>query len=165
MRQASDVQAEWYVTCFEFERLNPAEHPARPDDRRSSRHDAAHRSFRTSGRADMGKLTTHVLDTASGCPAAGVRIELYALPQRTRLGATVTDADGRCAGALLAAHAFVAGEYELVFHIGDYFRARGVRLAEPPFLDSVVLRIGLADADYHVPLLVSPWAYSTYRGS
>jgi 5-hydroxyisourate hydrolase len=113
----------------------------------------------------MGKLTTHVLDTAHGGPAVGVRIALYALPQRTLLCTSVTGADGRCAEPLLTAATFVAGEYELAFEVGAYFRARGLQLSEPPFLDTVVLRVGLADAEYHVPLLVSPWAYSTYRGS
>jgi 5-hydroxyisourate hydrolase len=112
---------------------------------------------------DMGKLSTHVLDTANGCPAAGVRIEVYAMPERTLRTTAITNADGRCSEPLLAT--VIAGEYELIFHVGDYFRARSVTLSDPPFLDRVVLRMGLADGDYHVPLLVSPWAYSTYRGS
>ena len=118
----------------------------------------------------MGKLTTHVLDTAHGRPGAGIRIELFTLAgdDRRALVATArTNADGRCDAPLLEGSAFVAGEYELVFHAGDYFAAAGVTLPQPRFVDRVVLRFGVADpaAHYHVPLLVSPWAYSTYRGS
>ena len=118
----------------------------------------------------MGKLTTHVLDTAHGRPGAGIKIELFALSDGERRGliaAAVTNADGRCDAPLAEGGAFVAGEYELVFHAGDYFAAAGVALPEPRFIDRVVLRFGVADATahYHVPLLVSPWAYSTYRGS
>ena len=117
----------------------------------------------------MGKLTTHVLDTANGRPGAGVKVELYALAGDTRrlLKTTVTNHDGRCDAPLLADDAFVTGEYELVFHAGDYFAAAGAQLPQPPFVDRVVLRFGIADAGshYHVPLLVSPWSYSTYRGS
>ena len=117
----------------------------------------------------MGKLTTHVLDTAHGRPGAGIRIELYRLEdtQRIALGRTQTDADGRCAQPLLEGAAFGAGEYELVFHAGDYFAALGIALPTPRFVDRVVLRFGIADAaaHYHVPLLVSPWSYTTYRGS
>jgi len=117
----------------------------------------------------MGKLTTHVLDTAHGRPGAGIRIELFRLDgtQRIALAQTQTDADGRCAQALLADAAFTVGEYELVFHAGDYFAALGVEVPAPRFVDRVVLRFGVADAaaHYHVPLLVSPWSYTTYRGS
>ncbi|PXW27669.1 hydroxyisourate hydrolase [Paraburkholderia caballeronis] len=118
----------------------------------------------------MGKLTTHVLDTANGRPGAGIRIELHALASgdaRRLLKTTVTNQDGRCDAPLLEGEAFVAGEYELVFHAGDYFAATGAALPQPRFVDRVVLRFGVADADahYHVPLLVSPWSYSTYRGS
>ncbi|MFC0403200.1 hydroxyisourate hydrolase [Paraburkholderia rhizosphaerae] len=117
----------------------------------------------------MGKLTTHVLDTANGRPGAGIRIELFALAGDTRraLKATTTNGDGRCNEPLLEGAAFVTGEYELVFHAGDYFAAAGVQLPQPRFVDRVVLRFGVADATahYHVPLLVSPWSYSTYRGS
>jgi 5-hydroxyisourate hydrolase len=117
----------------------------------------------------MGKLTTHVLDTAHGRPGAGITVELYALDgdARRALKTVVTNHDGRCDAPLLQDDAFVAGEYELVFHAGDYFAAGGVTVPEPRFVDRVVLRFGIADASshYHVPLLVSPWAYSTYRGS
>jgi len=113
----------------------------------------------------MGRITTHVLDTAAGKPAAGLKVVL-----RNHAGAViaeaVTNADGRVDKPLLDGAAFKAGVYEITFHVGDYFRAAGVKLAEPPFLDVVPLRFGVAeDAHYHVPLLVSPFAYSTYRGS
>jgi 5-hydroxyisourate hydrolase len=117
----------------------------------------------------MGKLTTHVLDTMNGCPAAGMAVRLYRLdgaaPQLLR--SVQLDADGRAGGPLLEGADFIAGRYRLVFELADYFRARGVALPDPPFLDSVPLDFGLADtsAHYHVPLLASPWAYSTYRGS
>ena len=116
----------------------------------------------------MGRLTTHVLDTASGKPGAGIRVSIIRIDgERRELGATVTNHGGRCDVPLLEGAALVPGSYELVFGVGDYFRAAGVELPEPPFLDEVVLRFGVADADahYHVPLLVSPWSYSTYRGS
>ena len=117
----------------------------------------------------MGKLTTHVLDTANGRPGAGIKVELYALDGEARraLKTVTTNHDGRCDEPLLEGTALAAGEYELVFHAGDYFAALGVKVPEPRFVDRVVLRFGIADtgAHYHVPLLVSPWAYSTYRGS
>lgn len=117
----------------------------------------------------MGRLTTHVLDTAHGSPAAGMRFTLYALAGETRtvLLSGTTNSDGRADAPLLQDAALAAGSYELVFAAGDYFRARGVELPEPPFLDLIPLRFGIADpaAHYHVPLLVSPWSYSTYRGS
>jgi 5-hydroxyisourate hydrolase len=117
----------------------------------------------------MGKLTTHVLDTAHGRPGAGIKVELFAIAGETRrsLLTTQTNADGRCDAPLLNDDAFVTGEYELVFHAGDYFAAMGVALPSPRFVDRVALRFGIADAasHYHVPLLVSPWSYSTYRGS
>jgi len=116
----------------------------------------------------MGQLTTHVLDTAAGKPAAGVRVELFrAGDTGTPLVRTVTNADGRCDESLLSGAGFQRGEYELVFHAGDYFAAQGVTLPEPRFLDRVVIRFGVADPGqhYHVPLLISPFAYSTYRGS
>ncbi len=117
----------------------------------------------------MGKLTTHVLNLASGIPAAGMRIELHrtAGDARTLLGTSQTDADGRCAAPLLEGAALHAGRYSLTFYVADYFRILGTPLAEPPFLDAVVLAFGVADPaqNYHVPLLVSPWSYSTYRGS
>ena len=117
----------------------------------------------------MGKLTTHVLDTANGRPGAGIKVELFALSGDTRrvLKTTLTNDDGRCDQPLLEGDALVAGEYELVFGAGDYFASIGTKVPEPRFDDRVVLRFGVADAGahYHVPLLVSPWSYSTYRGS
>lgn len=115
----------------------------------------------------MGKLSTHVLDTAAGLPAAGIayRLERVAPGPRVELAQGVTNANGRTDGPLLAP--VQAGKYELHFEAAAYFRAHGVALAEPPFLDVVTLHFGIADsaADYHVPLLLSPWSYSTYRGS
>jgi 5-hydroxyisourate hydrolase len=118
----------------------------------------------------MTGLTTHVLDTASGKPAEGLSIDLYRLDDETRekLKTVVTNSDGRVdGGPILIGETFLAGEYELVFHAGDYLRARGVALAEPAFLDVIPIRFGIADtaAHYHVPLLLSPYGYSTYRGS
>ena len=117
----------------------------------------------------MGHLSTHVLDTAHGGPAAGLRIELWSLAGAapTLLKTVTTNADGRTDAPLLAAGEVRAGTYELVFHVGDYFADRGVVLPMPRFLDRVPVRFGLANpaASYHVPLLVSPWSYSTYRGS
>lgn len=117
----------------------------------------------------MGHLTTHVLDTARGQPAAGLCLTLYSLDgeHRRKLGEHVTNADGRCEGPLLEGASFRAGLYELEFRAGDYFAAQGENLPEPRFLDLIVLRFGIADAasHYHVPLLCSPWSYSTYRGS
>ena len=117
----------------------------------------------------MGRLTTHVLDTANGCPAANVRVELYRIEvdQRLALGNSVTNRDGRLDAPLLEGEALQAGVYELVFHVDEYFLARDSGLQQPMFVQQVVLRFGVADASqhYHVPLLVSPWSYSTYRGS
>jgi 5-hydroxyisourate hydrolase len=116
----------------------------------------------------MGRITTHVLDTASGKPAAGVAFALYRLDGgRDLVSAGHTNPDGRCDAPLLEGAALTAGRYELVFQVGAYFRALGAELPDPPFLDEVVLRFGVADAaaHYHVPLLVSPWSFSTYRGS
>ncbi|MFQ5784145.1 MAG: hydroxyisourate hydrolase [Alphaproteobacteria bacterium] len=116
----------------------------------------------------MGRLTTHVLDTARGRPGAGMRVELYAVDGERRLLASVRlDDDGRCAAPLSEGEAFGAGVYELVFHAGRYFAETGLSLAEPRFVDEVVVRFGVAapDEHYHVPLLVSPWSYATYRGS
>jgi len=112
----------------------------------------------------MGRLTTHVLDTASGRPAAGLKIVLRRGADAIAEGRT--NADGRLDRPLLEGTAFAPGRYELCFHVGEYFRANGVALADPPFLDVVPVRFAMAeDAHYHVPLLISPYGYSTYRGS
>lgn len=114
----------------------------------------------------MGKLTTHVLDTANGKPGDGIGVRLYSLDNgRHLVASSVTDGDGRTA-ALLEGDAFRPGAYELEFAVGAYFRRAGAALPEPPFLDDVTIRVNLGDDEhYHVPLLVSPWGYSTYRGS
>lgn len=115
-----------------------------------------------------GFLTTHVLDTAHGCPAKGIAVTLYRLDgeTRTKLAETVTNDDGRTDAPLVPKGELAQGQYELVFEVGGYFAGRGVRL-QVPFLDRVPIRFGIADAGahYHVPLLVSPFGYSTYRGS
>ncbi len=118
----------------------------------------------------MGRLSTHVLDTARGRPADGVAVALYRLRadgSRVPVGTAVTNADGRTDEPLLAGPAFEPGTYEMVFDIAPYFRETGGATAAPPFLDAVPIRFTLADPDghYHVPLLVSPWSYATYRGS
>ena len=116
----------------------------------------------------MGRLTTHVLDVARGRPGAGITIELYAFDgERRFLRATTTGEDGRCPRPLLEGDAMVKGAYELVFHAGDYFRDAGIELADLPFFDRVVIRFGIASPEqhYHVPLLLSPYGYTTYRGS
>ena len=118
----------------------------------------------------MAGLTTHVLDTSIGRPASGVEIELHRLGAdgvRTLIKRVETNADGRTDAPLLAAAEARAGTYELSFHVGAYFRSRGAPTAEPPFLDVVPIRFAVADpgAHYHVPLAVTPWSYSTYRGS
>ncbi|MGB8714114.1 MAG: hydroxyisourate hydrolase [Onishia taeanensis] len=116
----------------------------------------------------MGYLTTHVLDTARGCPGQGIRLELFRLDgeSRTRLTEAVTNADGRCDAPLLEGDAFTAGEYELLFHAGDYLHTPE-EPASGVFLERIPLRFRVADADehYHVPLLLSPYGYTTYRGS
>ena len=113
-----------------------------------------------------GRLTTHVLDTARGKPAHGLRIDLYRIEDdRPRyLKSTATNDDGRCDAPLLSGEAMEAGTYELRFHAGDYFRSTG---GAAEFLDIIPIRFGIAErhAHYHVPLLVSPYSYSTYRGS
>lgn len=118
----------------------------------------------------MAGLTTHVLDASIGRPAAGVEIELFALAAdglRTLVKRARTNADGRTDAPLMTAAEARVGAYELAFHVGDYFRARGAQTAEPPFLDVVPIRFAVADpgAHYHVPLIATPWSYSTYRGS
>ncbi len=117
----------------------------------------------------MGRLTTHVLDTTQGLPGDGIRVELFRLDgeAREKLGEASTNSDGRCDSPLLDGEAFTPGVYELVFHTGAYFARSGSGLPEPRFLDVVPIRFGIADAEshYHVPLLISPYSYSTYRGS
>jgi 5-hydroxyisourate hydrolase len=117
----------------------------------------------------MGHLSTHVLDTAQGCPAAGMRVTLQRLQgsMPVLLKALTLNHDGRADAPLLDAAAMAVGRYRLLFEVAPYFRQRGVVLPEPPFIDTVQLDFGIADAagHYHVPLLVSPWSYSTYRGS
>lgn len=117
----------------------------------------------------MGKLSTHVLDTMHGRPAQGVCVELYRIDgaSRTCLKTVKTNADGRCDAPLLDADNIKSGTYELVFHAGDYFAAQGVNVPEPRFVDQVVIRFGIANPleNYHVPLVVTPWTYATYRGS
>ncbi len=117
----------------------------------------------------MGRLTTHVLDTSAGRPAAGVRVELYRLGDggRERLADVTTNDDGRCDEPLLEGDGFQTGEYELLFHAGAYFQSVGVALPEPRFLDTVPIRFGIAEAGqhYHVPLLISPLGYATSRGN
>ncbi|SCY73411.1 hydroxyisourate hydrolase [Microvirga guangxiensis] len=117
----------------------------------------------------MGRLSTHVLDNVNGKPAKGVAIELFAVEGENRRSVlrTVTNADGRTDAPLMIGDAFRPGTYELVFEAGAYFRSLGTPTADPPFLDSVPIRFTIAEPDghYHVPLLVTPWSYSTYRGS
>jgi 5-hydroxyisourate hydrolase len=117
----------------------------------------------------MGQLTTHVLDTCRGRPASGVDIEIYKLDgdERRKIGTATTNDDGRCDEPLLQGSAFQAGRYELIFHTGGYFDRLGAGLPEPKFLDDIVIRFGIAmiDEHYHVPLLLSAFGYSTYRGS
>jgi 5-hydroxyisourate hydrolase len=120
-------------------------------------------------RGFMGRLSTHVLDTVNGKPARGVAIELFAVEgdQRRSVLRTVTNADGRTDTPLMIGDTFRNGTYEIVFEIGAYFKALGTAMADPPFLDMVPIRFTIAEPDghYHVPLLASPWSYSTYRGS
>ena len=117
----------------------------------------------------MARLSTHVLDLASGKPAAGVYLDLYAIAggRRTLIGNAVTNADGRTEKPLLAGDKIPTGIFELVFQAAEYLEAQGHSLSDPPFLDEVIIRFGISDAagNYHVPLLLSPYGYSTYRGS
>jgi 5-hydroxyisourate hydrolase len=117
----------------------------------------------------MGKLTTHVLDTANGCPAAGMRVTLLRVDDvhSETLVELLLNHDGRADAPLLEGAALKRGRYRLLFSAGAYFRRRGTELPDVPFLDEVPLDFGIDDVSlhYHVPLLVSPWSYSTYRGS
>jgi 5-hydroxyisourate hydrolase len=118
----------------------------------------------------LAGLSTHVLDVTRGGPAWDVQVELYELDvdgSRRLIAKTKTNTDGRTDKPLIGASEARIGQFELVFHAGDYFRSQGANTAEPPFLDLVPIRFAIADpaAHYHVPLLVSPWSYSTYRGS
>ena len=116
-----------------------------------------------------GYLTTHVLDMARGCPASGLKIELFRISAKshTKIAEAVTNADGRTDGPILPRDKFATGTYELVFHAGDYLDATGVASERPRFLDEVPIRFGISDpeAHYHVPLLLSPFGMATYRGS
>jgi 5-hydroxyisourate hydrolase len=116
-----------------------------------------------------GYLTTHVLDTARGVPAKGIRISLYRVSGNShrKIAETVTNDDGRTDAPILPENQFKTGSYELIFHCGAYLRDTGQAGEEPMFLDDVPIRFGMADAEahYHVPLLLSPYGYSTYRGS
>lgn len=120
----------------------------------------------------MGRLTTHILDTVGGCPAPNVKIDLYLVTPEdpnslSLLCSATTNQDGRTDAPLLADDAFKSGIYQLVFHMGDYFIEAGLGAADPLFLDDIPIRFGISDADqhYHVPLLASPYSFSTYRGS
>jgi 5-hydroxyisourate hydrolase len=116
----------------------------------------------------MGRLSTHVLDTSRGRPGAGMRFALYRLDGETRVKVAEgeTDADGRADKPLLEGDSYKPGRYQLVYQVAAYFRGLGVQLPDPPFLDEVTLSFGLGqDGHYHVPLLVSPFGYTTYRGS
>lgn len=117
----------------------------------------------------MGQLTTHVLDTAQGIPGRAVRIVLYRIDglDRTMLTSALTNADGRVDAPLLAGDEFTLGTFELVFDVAGYYRSQPLDVPTPPFLDLVTIRFTVSDAQrgYHIPLLVSPWSYSTYRGS
>jgi 5-hydroxyisourate hydrolase len=117
----------------------------------------------------MARLSTHVLDTSRGMAAAGVMVQVTMIRgnDRSTVATAVTNGDGRTDAPLLSGERLDTGIYELAFHVGDYFRRAGARLTDPPFLDVVVVRIGIADAagSYHIPLLISPYGYSTYRGT
>ncbi|EJM98455.1 hydroxyisourate hydrolase [Phyllobacterium sp. YR531] len=118
----------------------------------------------------MGKLSTHVLNTADGLPAEGVRLTLHRIDAdgaRQLLATVVTNADGRTDAPLLSSADMAVGQYELTFYVGEYFKAKNVSLPEPRFLEDIPIRFAISDVqgNYHVPLLVTPWSYSTYRGS
>jgi 5-hydroxyisourate hydrolase len=117
----------------------------------------------------MARLSTHVLDTARGVPAAGVRIDVHVVRDgaRHRIASATTNADGRTDAPLVSGDRLETGVYELTFHAGEYFRRLGVAVTNPPFLDEVLVRVGIAEpsGSYHVPLLLAPYGYSTYRGS
>jgi len=114
----------------------------------------------------MPRLTTHVLDTTSGKPAGGLRVVLRRVDEPAIVAEALTNAEGRLDRPLLEGATFVPGNYELTFHVGDYYRAQKVATADPAFLDLVPVRFGLAGGrDYHVPILIQPYGYSTYRGS
>ena len=117
----------------------------------------------------MGHLSTHVLDTANGRPAQGMAFELWRVKPEgaERILAAITNKDGRTPGALMEGPTYMPGTYELVFMVGEYFTAMGNPQSDPPFLDVVTLRFTMAEPDghYHVPMQVTPWGYSTYRGS
>lgn len=117
----------------------------------------------------VGRLTTHVLDTMHGRPARHVRIELFRVdgPDRALIKEIRSNEDGRCDEPMLQGSEFTPGVYELVFHAGDYFAEHGVTMPEPRFVDQISVRFGVAhpDENYHVPLVVTPWTWSTYRGS
>jgi 5-hydroxyisourate hydrolase len=117
----------------------------------------------------MARISTHVLDTAHGRPAVGLRVGLYLVRdgERHPIKTAMTNSDGRTVEPLLSGDSIETGEYEIAFNVADYFRGAAVELPSPPFLDQVIIRFGVSDShgDYHVPLLVSPYGYSTYRGS
>jgi 5-hydroxyisourate hydrolase len=117
----------------------------------------------------LARISTHILDTSRGLPAHGIAVELHLVKgaERRLMAAVTTNADGRTDAPLVSSDSLETGVYELSFHAADYFHRMGVTLPNPPFLGVIVIRIGIADAggNYHVPLLVSPYAYSTYRGS
>ena len=117
----------------------------------------------------MGQLTTHVLDISAGLPAAGLRIEVHEWPAAAPpelLAYATTGPDGRLPAPLLAGASFRTGRYTLTYHVAAYFRARGIVLPEPAFIEEALIRIGIAHPEqhYHVPLLIAPWSYSVYRG-
>jgi 5-hydroxyisourate hydrolase len=118
----------------------------------------------------MTKITTHILDLTHGCPAAFVKVDFYHIQsesKRIKMAHGTTNEDGRLATPLFSSEAFESGDYELLFHIGEYYKKQEVQTTNPPFLNQVSVRVGLSSEQehYHVPLLVSPWGYQIYRGS